>query len=120
MTPITALESDAEDTQRKYSANHLEFRSAVIEALPDEGVFEVETPAGNFRMTKAEFHATFPEIVSSVSYRDQGAYHYPKIPYKVFRFLVRDKKGGTAASSSETVREPGVNEVESGHEERVK
>jgi hypothetical protein len=97
MTLITALESDAEHMQRNYSAQHLEFRSSIIEPLPDDGVFEVSTPAGSFRMTKAEFHATFPEIVNSVSYRDRGSYHYPKLPYKVFRFLVRERKGGDAS-----------------------
>lgn len=90
MTPV--LETAAETMQRNYSAKHLEFRSAIIESLPDDGIFEVQTPAGTFRMTKAEFHATFPEIVNSVSYRDRGSYHYPKLPYKVFPFLVRDKK----------------------------
>lgn len=43
-------------------------------------------------MTRADFYATFPEVVSSSSYRDRGLYHYPMIPYKAFRFLVRETK----------------------------
>jgi hypothetical protein len=115
------LEWDAEGVLRKYTAKHLEFRSSVIEPLPDDGIFEVETPAGTFRMTKAEFHAAFPEIVSSVSYRDRGAYYYPKLPYKVFRFLVWEKKlaAGSAAQPSDgrTVSDPGIDQIESSHEE---
>jgi hypothetical protein len=75
-----------------YAAKHLEFRRDTIEPLPVTAVFEVDTPAGRFRMTKAEFHANFPEIVSSVSYRERGLYHYPMIPYKAFRFLVQKER----------------------------
>ena len=87
-------------TQPNYVTNHLEFRRDTIEPLDDDATFEVGTPAGSFRMTKAEFHATFPEIVSSVSYRDLGLYHYPMIPYKAFRFLVREPRAAAAASST--------------------
>lgn len=86
------LDPDAEMAQPKYATAHLEFRRDTIEPLSDDGVFEVDTPAGTFRMTKGDFHSTFPEIVSSVSYRDLGLYHYPMIPYKAFRFLVREAK----------------------------
>lgn len=55
-------------------------------------MFEIETPAGTFRMTKGQFHADFPEIVASVSYRDLGLYHYPMIPYKAFRYLSGNRK----------------------------
>lgn len=75
-----------------YSSSHLSFRRDLIEPLADDDVFEVATPAGRFRMTRAEFHATFPEVVTSSSYRDRGLYHYPMIPYKAFRFLVREPK----------------------------
>ena len=43
-------------------------------------------------MTKADFHQYFPEVAASSSYRDLGQYHYPMIPYKTFRFLVREEK----------------------------
>jgi hypothetical protein len=90
LTPT--LDPHAEMAQPKYATAHLEFRRDTIEPLPDDLAFEVDTPAGTFRMTKRDFHATFPEIVSSVSYRDLGLYHYPMIPYKAFRFLVRESK----------------------------
>jgi len=105
LTPT--LESGAEMTQPKYVTNHLEFRRDTIEPLASDAVFEVETPAGSFRMTKADFHANFPEIVSSVSYRDLGLYHYPMIPYKAFRFLVREPKAVVAESAPEG---PGVDQ----------
>ena len=84
-----------------YAATHLQFRRDTIEPLPDNAVFEIDTPAGVFRMTKADFHVHFPEIVSSVSYRDLGLYHYPMIPYKAFRFLVREPKVAAVGSSAE-------------------
>ena len=87
--------------QPKYTTPHLEFRRDTIEPLDADTVFEVETPAGLFRMTKGEFHETFPEIVESVSYRDLGLYHYPMIPYKAFRFLVREPRVMAAGSSTE-------------------
>jgi hypothetical protein len=75
-----------------YSSSHLSFRRDLIDPLADTDQFEVSTPAGRFRMTRADFYATFPEVVSSASYRDLGHYHYPMIPYKAFRFLVRETK----------------------------
>jgi hypothetical protein len=90
MNLTSILDPGAEMTQPKYATTHLEFRRDTIEPLPDDAVFEIETPAGTFRMTKQDFHTNFPEIVSSVSYRDLGLYHYPMIPYKAFRFLVRE------------------------------
>lgn len=78
---------------RTYAAKHLSFRKVVIEPLGMDEVFEVVTPAGTFRMKRGDLYAVFPEVVSSVSYRDRGEYHFPKIPYKAFRFLVREKKG---------------------------
>jgi len=91
--------------QLKYEANRLEFRRDAIEPLSDDATFEVATPAGSFRMTKQDFHACFPEIVSSVSYRDLGLYHYPMIPYKAFRFLVREPKAAAAVSTGEGIHE---------------
>src|SRR5258708_29089647 len=99
MNLTSTLDPGAEMTQPNYTATHLEFRRDTIEPLSFDAVFEVETPAGTFRMTKADFHAHFPEIVSSVSYRDRGLYHYPMIPYKAFRFLVREPKVMSAGGS---------------------
>lgn len=70
----------------------MEFRRDTIEPLSHDTMFEIETPAGTFRMTKGQFHADFPEIVASVSYRDLGLYHYPMIPYKAFRYLSGNRK----------------------------
>ena len=107
-----------------YTATHLEFRRDTIEPLPSEAVFEIDTPAGIFRMTKGDFHATFPEIVSSESYRERGIYHYPMIPYKAFRFLAREPKVMAAGSSSVVQQFSRVDEQEhqpspDGMEERI-
>lgn len=99
MNLTSILDPGAEMAQPNYSATHLEFRRDTIEPLQDDATFEIETPAGTFRFSKAEFHQHFPEIVSSVSYRDLGLYHYPMIPYKAFRFLVHESKTMAAGSS---------------------
>ena len=96
MNLTSTLDPGAEMLQPTYTATHLEFRRNTIEPLSDDAVFEVDTPAGIFRMTKADFHAHFPEIVSSESYRVRGLYHYPMIPYKAFRFLIREPKVAVA------------------------
>ena len=95
-----------------YSATHLEFRRDSIEPLLDDGVFDIETPAGTFRMSKADFHAHFPEIVSSVSYRDLGLYHYPMIPYKAFKFLKVSVPGHQLAGIDEQQQQPFPDGVE--------
>ena len=92
MNLTSILDPGAEMAQPNYTATHLEFRRDTIEPLPENSAFKIETPAGTFRLTKAEFHAHFPEIVSSFSYHVFGLYHYPMIPYKAFRFLVHDSK----------------------------
>ena len=104
MKLTSTLDPGAETTQPNYTATHLEFRRDTIEPLSDDAVFEIETPDGIFRMTKADFHAQFPEIVSSLSYRDLGLYHYPMIPYKAFRFLVRETKVMAAGSMHHLAR----------------
>jgi hypothetical protein len=104
------LDPGAEMTQPKYEANHLEFRRDTIEPLSDDAMFEISTPAGAFRMTKGDFHAQFPEIASSVSYRDLGLYHYPMIPYKAFRFLVREDKAANLAGEPVDQQPDGVSE----------
>ena len=81
-----------------YESQHLAFRKRDIEPLENGDVIEIATPAGTFRMTRGDLYADFPEVVESVSYRDEGEYHFPKIPYKAFRFLVREQRGGAAKS----------------------
>ena len=41
----------------------------VIDRLQPQERFRIETQFGNYEMSAAEFHATFPEIVSSTSYQ---------------------------------------------------
>ncbi len=74
------------------AGEHLTFLREVIDPLSDTDVFEVIASKGRirFRMTRADFYSQFPEAASSASYRETGKYHYPVIPYKAYRFLVRD------------------------------
>lgn len=82
-----------------YASNHLTFRRDLIDRLGDEDIFEVATPAWRFRMSRADFYSQFPEVTGSSSYRDLGQYHYPMIPYKAFRFLVREQKPSVPAAA---------------------
>lgn len=121
---LSILESIATDSpQLHYAATRLEFRRDAIEPLSNGAPFEVETPAGLFRMTKAEFYEQFPEIARGVSYRERGCYFYPMIPYKAFRFLVRHGQQGSAGQGS-TGQGAGVDQGQHGNapgglEERV-
>ncbi|BDC52503.1 hypothetical protein F183_A48180 [Bryobacterales bacterium F-183] len=83
-----ALTNGTPNIPNGIASSFLTFRRDLIEPLADHDWFEVATPAGRFRMTRGDFHAQFPEVVASSSYRDRGEYHYPMIPYKAFRFLV--------------------------------
>lgn len=71
-----------------YRATRLLFRRDPIEALPESGRFRVETPVGDFEMTKAEFHEAFPGVTASRSYREGGVYHFPSLPKRAERFRV--------------------------------
>lgn len=70
-----------------YRATRLLFRRDVIELLGDGDRFRVETPVGDFEMSKAEFYQVFPGVVASKSYREGGIYHFPSPPKRaeVFR-----------------------------------
>ena len=72
-----------------YRATRLLFKRDLIEPLPDSGRFRVETPVGDFEMTKADFHDVFPGVIASRSYREGGIYHFPKPPVRAERFRVR-------------------------------
>ncbi len=104
------------DVASVYSSSHLTFRRDLIEPLADADWFEVLTPAGKFRMTRADFHANFAEVVNSSSYRDRGQYHYPMIPYKAFRFLVREEKPPTPAADGSVAEEQPGGEAQHGVE----
>jgi hypothetical protein len=72
--------ADSANVAATYRYSRLCFRADVIEPLQDDDVFEVVTPEGRFRMTKAEFSRAFPGVVASRSYREGRIYHYPKVP----------------------------------------
>jgi hypothetical protein len=81
----------------RYTASRLLFRAAVIEPLRDDESFCVETPAGAFKMTKAEFYREFRNVVRSRSYTERGIYHYPSIPRKALQFAM-DRGDGRHSS----------------------
>ncbi len=69
-----------------YQATRLLFRRDVIEPLGDEDHFCIETPVGDFVMSKAEFYQVFPGVVASKSYREGGVYHFPSPPRRANAF----------------------------------
>ena len=71
-----------------YRFSRLCFKAAFNEPLAWGDVFEVVTPAGTFRMTKAAFYRDFPGVVKTRSYRESGIYHYPKVPAIALRYQV--------------------------------
>ena len=71
----------------RYTSTRLTFKRDVIEPMTDDQTFEAETPEGVFRLTKAEFHRAFPEVVGSASYRDRGLYCYARTPVRARKFL---------------------------------
>jgi 2-oxoglutarate dehydrogenase complex dehydrogenase (E1) component-like enzyme len=73
-----------------YKHQRLCFYSSVIEPLHDEDLFQVETyNHGTFRVTKAQFHQHFPNVVKSGSYKEHGMYHYPTVPGKALPFKIK-------------------------------
>lgn len=71
-----------------YRASRLLFKANVIERLKPDSKFRIVTPVGTFEMSKAEFYSAFPNVVSSRSYMERGAYHYPRVPAAALRFKV--------------------------------
>ena len=82
--------SDTPGVAASYRYSRLCFRADVIEPLDDNDVFEVVTPEGRFRMTKAEFRRSFPKVIASNSYREGRIYHYPRAPVLALQFRVPD------------------------------
>jgi hypothetical protein len=73
-----------------YKFSRLCFRRTAIESIGLTETFRVITPIGTFQMSKADFYKDFGNVVASKSYRENGIYHYPKVParaekYRVFR-----------------------------------
>jgi hypothetical protein len=69
-----------------YTASRLRFIANRIEPLRPSDLFEVVTPHGTFRMTKAQFYKDFANVVASASYQKAGYYHYPTIPERAWKY----------------------------------
>ena len=83
-----------------YESSRLLFRAAVIEALKPDEPLCIITPMGTFKMTKADIHRVFDNVVRSSAYRDRGYYHYPTVPQKALPFLL--PTGGADAENTES------------------
>lgn len=70
-----------------YEASRLLFKSAIIDPLEDDELFQVVTPQGVFAMTKRQFLTTFRNVVETSSYRDGGVYSYSTTPAKALQYL---------------------------------
>jgi hypothetical protein len=72
-----------------YSAKNLTFKRALIEALAPADRFRVETAFGAFEMARAEFEATFANVVASTSWSKYRYYVYSgEPPAKAGRYRV--------------------------------
>jgi hypothetical protein len=74
----------------EYEATRLTFKAKQIEPLEMGQSFRVITPMGVFQMTKQDFYETFPNVVESSSYQDNGNYNYSVLPKKAEPFRVHD------------------------------
>ncbi|MBD5412109.1 MAG: hypothetical protein HDR51_05095 [Treponema sp.] len=79
-------ESEITTNTAEYRATRLTFKRDEIERLSPEGLIIIQTPKGIFKMTKTEFYETFPSVVKSKSYRENGLYNYHKIPDRAYKF----------------------------------
>lgn len=84
------------DPKATYRYSRLTFHRDSIEPLKAKDRFRVETPVGAFEMSKAEFYETFPSVVRSRSYADNGLYSYTTVPKKAELFLVDTQPGVSA------------------------
>jgi hypothetical protein len=90
--PTLALAPAASATEgvaASYRFRRLCFKADVIEALAINDIFEIVTPEGTYRMTKADFYRDFSNVPQTVSYRDSRIYHYPRTPERARKYLVR-------------------------------
>jgi hypothetical protein len=74
------------DDVAEYHSTRLSFRREIIEALSEDQSFRIVTPLGSFQMTRAQMRSAFPNVVKSVSYQENGVYHYPTLPQKADQF----------------------------------
>ena len=70
----------------EYSSSRLSFKADIIESLNDKDEFAVQTPFGVFKMTKAEFYNTFPNIVKTESYQKGRLYSMKEPTRKAMQF----------------------------------
>jgi len=82
----TARDGAAPSTTYRFS--RLCFRRDMIEPIGLSEAFRVVTPTGSFQMTKSDFYRDFQNVVESKSYREDGIYHYPKVPARAERYRV--------------------------------
>lgn len=71
-----------------YKYSRLCFKAALIELLGKHDCFRIETPDGEYQMTKAQFYEFFSNVVVTKSYRKAGIYHYPRTPKKAEQFKI--------------------------------
>ena len=71
----------------EYSCSRLTFKACIIESLKENDVFCIKTPVGSFQMTKGDFYKSFPNVIQTKSYREQGVYSYTKTPQKANKYL---------------------------------
>ena len=71
----------------EYSCSRLTFKACIIEPLKENDVFCIKTPVGSFQMTKGDFYKSFPNVIQTKSYREQGVYSYTKTPQKANKYL---------------------------------
>jgi hypothetical protein len=71
-----------------YRFSRLCFRRDIIESIGQSESFQVITPIGTFQMTKADFYREFQNVTLSKSYREDGIYHYPKLPARAEQYRV--------------------------------
>jgi hypothetical protein len=84
----------------RYEATRLTFKRDAIEPLQADEAFEVVTPEGVFRMTKAQFYEAFPGVIASTSYQTSGLYNYARTPAKARPFLLDAEPAGAPRSFS--------------------
>ena len=71
----------------EYSCSRLTFKACIIESLKENDVFCIKTPVGSFQMTKGDFYKSFPNVIQTKSYREQGVYSYTKTHQKANKYL---------------------------------
>jgi hypothetical protein len=71
-----------------YGASRFAFKADLIEPLAENQIFRIETPEGNFEMTKAEFYRDFLSVTQTKSYKRDRLYHFPTVPERARRYKV--------------------------------